>query len=207
MRELKDGTKIIAVDHGYGNIKTANTVTPTGLIAYETEPIFTGSILKYEGTYYRIGEGHKEFVSDKASDDEYYLLTLMAVARELNIQGIQEADVYLAAGLPLTWIRVQREEFRRYLMRNEDVRFTFNSKDYHMVPVIPIAAPYKGESPKSHIAVPPKAKNNTSLKRLMPNDWRFYIWMRKRSSYRRYTGSRRPKHGKSCTNARPGRGG
>lgn len=132
MRELKDGTKIIAVDHGYGNIKTANTVTPTGLIACETEPIFTGSILKYEGTYYRISEGHKEFVSDKASDDEYYLLTLMAVARELNIQGIQEADVYLAAGLPLTWIRVQREEFRRYLMRNEEVRFTFNSNDYHI---------------------------------------------------------------------------
>ena len=32
MRELKNGTKIIGVDTGYGNIKTANTVTPTGLI-------------------------------------------------------------------------------------------------------------------------------------------------------------------------------
>lgn len=28
MREIRN-TKIIAVDHGYGNIKTANTVTPT----------------------------------------------------------------------------------------------------------------------------------------------------------------------------------
>ena len=35
MRELKN-TKIIAVDHGYGNMKTANTVTPTGIKAYET---------------------------------------------------------------------------------------------------------------------------------------------------------------------------
>jgi len=42
MREIKN-TKIIAVDHGYGNIKTANTVTPTGIKAYETEPIFTGN--------------------------------------------------------------------------------------------------------------------------------------------------------------------
>ena len=33
MREIKN-TKIIAVDHGYGNIKTANTVTPTGIKAY-----------------------------------------------------------------------------------------------------------------------------------------------------------------------------
>ena len=43
MRELRN-TKIIAVDHGYGNMKTANTVTPTGIKAYETEPIFTGNI-------------------------------------------------------------------------------------------------------------------------------------------------------------------
>ena len=72
MRELRN-TKIIAVDHGYGNMKTANTVTPTGIKAYETEPIFTGNILEYNGIYYRIGEGHKEFIPDKAMDEEYHL--------------------------------------------------------------------------------------------------------------------------------------
>lgn len=55
MRKLNN-IKIIAVDHGYGNIKTANTVTPTGVTAYETEPIFSGNILEYAGIYYRIGE-------------------------------------------------------------------------------------------------------------------------------------------------------
>ena len=103
MQELRN-TKIIAVDHGYGNMKTANTVTPTGIKAYETEPIFTGNILEYNGIYYRIGEGHKEFIPDKAMDEEYYLLTLMAIARELNVFSIREADVHLAAGLPLTWM-------------------------------------------------------------------------------------------------------
>ncbi len=75
MRELNN-IKIIAVDHGYGNIKTANTVTPTGVTAYETEPIFSGNILEYGGIYYRIGEGHKEFIADKAMDEDYYILTL-----------------------------------------------------------------------------------------------------------------------------------
>ncbi|MDY5027625.1 MAG: ParM/StbA family protein [Oliverpabstia sp.] len=131
MREFRN-VKIIAVDHGYGNIKTANTVTPTGITAYETEPIFTGNILDYNGTYYRIGEGHKEFIPDKAIDEDYYLLTLMAVARELNIFSIQEADVHLAAGLPLTWIRHQREEFRSYLLQNSEVSYRFNNKDYHI---------------------------------------------------------------------------
>ena len=131
MREFRN-VKIIAVDHGYGNIKTANTVTPTGITAYETEPIFTGNILDYNGTYYRIGEGHKEFIPDKAIDEDYYLLTLMAVARELNIFSIQEADVHLTAGLPLTWIRHQREELRSYLLQNLEVSYRFNNKDYHI---------------------------------------------------------------------------
>ena len=115
MRELNN-IKIIAVDHGYGNIKTANTVTPTGVTAYETEPIFSGNILEYGGIYYRIGEGHKEFIADKAVDEDYYLLTLMAVARELNVYGIREADVavlfsstvYSSGSAPTLWIAVSR---------------------------------------------------------------------------------------------------
>ena len=131
MRDF-NGIKIIAVDHGYGNVKTANTVTPTGLVAYDTEPIFSGSILEYDGKFYRVGEGHKPFVADKATDDDNYVLTLMAIAKELNIVGIREADVHLAAGLPMTWIRRQREAFRAYLLRNERVAFRFNGKEYRV---------------------------------------------------------------------------
>lgn len=131
MKELNN-IKIIGIDHGYGNIKTASTVTKSGVTAYETEPIFSGNILEYEGCYYRIGECQKEFVSDKVSDDDYYLLTLMAIARELNVYGIREADVHLAAGLPLTWIRRQREEFRNYLLKNREVTYRFNGKEYRI---------------------------------------------------------------------------
>ena len=108
MREL-NGVKIIGIDHGYGNIKSSSTVTPTGLFKYETEPVFSGNILEYNGTYYRMGEGHKEFIADKSTDDEYYIFTLMAIARELSRVGITSADVHIAAGLPLTWVRSQRE--------------------------------------------------------------------------------------------------
>ena len=53
-------------------------------------------------------------------------------AMELNVFSIQEADVHLAAGLPLTWIRNQREEFRSYLLQNSEVSYRFNNKDYHI---------------------------------------------------------------------------
>ena len=123
---------VIGIDHGYGNIKTANTITPTGITEYDTEPIFSGNILEYGGKYYRIGEGHKEFVVNKAMDEDFYLLTLMGIARELNQRDMREADVYIAAGLPLTWVRRQREDFREYLLRNEQVAYRYNGKDYRI---------------------------------------------------------------------------
>lgn len=56
----------------------------------------------------------------------------MAIARELNVFSIREADVHLAAGLPLTWIRNQREAFRSYLLQNPEVHYRFNGKEYHL---------------------------------------------------------------------------
>lgn len=132
MREFENGLKIISTDLGYGNIKTANTVTPTGITVYDTEPIFQGNILEYNGKYYRFGENHKEFIADKSVDDDFYILNLMAVARELNRAGIYDAKVYLATGLPLTWVRAQRDSFRAYLMKNRIVDFRYNDKDFHI---------------------------------------------------------------------------
>lgn len=132
MRELKNGLKVIGTDLGYGNIKTANTVTPTGITVYDTEPIFQGNILEYKGKYYRFGENHKEFIADKSVDDDFYILNLMAVARELQRTGIYDTQVYLATGLPLTWVRAQRSSFKAYLMKNKVVDFRYNGKDFHI---------------------------------------------------------------------------
>ena len=42
-------TIIIAVDHGYGNMKTANHCFPSGILAHEGEPTFPDNLLYYEG--------------------------------------------------------------------------------------------------------------------------------------------------------------
>ena len=125
-----NGVCIIAVDHGYGNIKTAETVTPAGIIEYTSEPVFKSNILVYKGKYYRIGEQQKEFNPTKVLDHDYYLLTLMAIARELRAEDIYEAKVHLACGLPLAWVRSQRDEFREYLMSNPYVEFNYEGDDF-----------------------------------------------------------------------------
>lgn len=131
---MKDfnGTKIIAVDHGYGNIKTANTVTPAGITAYDSPPVFSGNILEHGGKYYRIGDGRKEFVPDKCMDGDYYLFTMAGIAKELHRERLTAADVHISAGLPLTWVRRQREDFRAYLMKCPQMDFRFNGTDYRI---------------------------------------------------------------------------
>ena len=93
---------IIGIDDGYGNIKTAHTCFRTGVTAYDKEPTFKSDMLIFEDRYYIIGDEHKEFTAVKMTDPDYYILTLAAVARELNIRGMTEANVFLAVGLRLT---------------------------------------------------------------------------------------------------------
>ena len=119
------GMKIIGIDNGYGNIKTANCCFPAGLTAHDAEPVFKDELLVYGGRYYLIGTGHKEFAADKTGDDDYYVLTLAAIARELNAYELTTARVRLAVGLPLTWVSQQREDFKAYLLRSREVSFTF----------------------------------------------------------------------------------
>ena len=105
---------ILGVDHGYGNIKTASCCFRTSVDQYETRPDFARHVLEYNDHFYVIGEGHKEYRSDKMKDDDHYLLTLAAIARELNLRHVTDAAVFVAAGLPLTWLGSQKETFRQY---------------------------------------------------------------------------------------------
>ena len=82
--------------------------------------------------YYQIGEEHKEFCAEKTQDEDYYVLTLAAIARELDGKGMNRATVHIAAGLPLTWVATQKEDFQKYLLQNESVDFIFRNKEYHV---------------------------------------------------------------------------
>ncbi len=123
---------IIGIDHGYGNIKTANCCFKTGVASFDKEPTFKSNLLVYEGRYYLIGEEHKEFTADKMADSDYYILTLAAIGRELNIRKQTSARIHLAAGLPLTWVSEQKDAFKKYLLQKDSADFTFRGVDYHV---------------------------------------------------------------------------
>lgn len=125
-----DGRLIVAVDHGFGNMKTANIVFSNGMAVYDTEPIMSRDYLFFDEKYYVLNQGHKPYTSEKINDDDFYILTIAAIAKELRLRGITRERVHLAVGSPLKWRDVQQEEFKKYLLRNEHVEFSYCGSNY-----------------------------------------------------------------------------
>ena len=77
MTKIRDynmnGIIILGVDAGYGNYKTARCCFPTSVSRSDQPPVFTRDYLEYGGSYYTIGEGHKDFVAEKSRDDDNYI--------------------------------------------------------------------------------------------------------------------------------------
>ena len=130
MTEMKRKPILIPIDHGYGNVKTSNFIFPAGITEYKDEPAMAADTLCWAGRWYAIGDTHKEFIADKTADEDYLKLTMAAIAKELNKRGLAEAPVWLAVGLPLTWVGQQKDSFVRYLTQVRNLEFRFNGRDY-----------------------------------------------------------------------------
>ena len=123
---------IVPVDTGYGNIKNSLHSFPTGIAAYKTKPTFEGKILHIGDMYYRIGEGHKEYIPDKTVDEEFRLLTIAAICDECRSSGYYEGNIYLAVGCPTTMLTAQRESTREYFLKEPHIDCEYNNIHYHL---------------------------------------------------------------------------
>ena len=123
---------VIGVDHGYAAMKTVHFSFPTGLVEYEHEPYTQKDVLEYGGRYYVVGSGRQPLQRDKTQTEDYYLLTLAAIAKELEHRGAEHtASIHLAAGLPLTSFGRDKKSFRSYLYRDGSaIPFRYEGQDY-----------------------------------------------------------------------------
>ena len=123
---------VIGIDHGYAAMKTAHFSFPTGLVEYEHEPYTPKDVLEYSGKYDVVGSGRQPLQKDKTLTEDYYLLTLAAIAKELAYCGCDAtAAVHLAAGLPLTSFGRDKKRFRDYLFRDgKPVTFRYEGINY-----------------------------------------------------------------------------
>lgn len=125
-------TMNVGIDHGYYAIKTRHFSFPAGIAVYSHEPYTLQNTLEYGGKFYVCGTGRQPILRNKTENDNYYLLTLAAIAREIKQRGENtECSVTLAAGLPLAGFGREKKFFREYLLRSsQPVCFKFEGVPY-----------------------------------------------------------------------------
>lgn len=125
---------VIGIDHGYYAIKTKQVCFPTGITRYEYEPYTMQNVLEYNGNFYVCGTGRQTLVKDKTANDNYYLLTMAALAQEIRKRnGEKKTKIVLAAGLPLAGFGREKQRFREYLFRKEQpIRFQYERESYEI---------------------------------------------------------------------------
>ena len=78
---------IISIDHGNKQIKTLNRTFTSGLLERDNRPAFGEDILCYEGKYYTLSEERIPYMRDKTKDKRFFILTLFAIAYEIEAAG------------------------------------------------------------------------------------------------------------------------
>lgn len=118
MKEIKDYKPIIiAQDQGNGNHKTVHTCMITGVEKLTGEAIASKNVLTYEGKSYVVGERHMTYRDNKTIDNDFYIMALASIAEELITLGFCEANIILAEGLPLNFMKAQGKKYKEYLMK------------------------------------------------------------------------------------------
>lgn len=129
---MDKNTVVIAIDHGWSNMKTVHETFTSGIREITTEPALFENVLEKDGKYYKVGTERLKVKDSKVEDENYYLLSLAATAKELDRLGKRTANVYWAVGLPLTRFGKEKEAFIKYLNQNREVTFKYEKKQYHI---------------------------------------------------------------------------
>lgn len=125
---------LIAVDHGNKQIKTVHCPPFTsGLRESATQPL-GDTVIFYGGRYYSLLDERIPYRRDKTEDERFFILTLFAIAREVEQRGGYAPDavipVQLAVGLPPAHYGAQYERFEHYFAGRGVITFACNGKPF-----------------------------------------------------------------------------
>jgi plasmid segregation protein ParM len=129
---------IISVDHGNKSIKVSSAhsdgrIFTSGLRESDTKPPFGEDILKYKDKYYTISDKRIPYQREKFKDNRFYILTLFAIAFEIEDGGRYESGmipIQLLCGLPPAHYGAQYERFEEYFKRGGVEEFEFRGKQF-----------------------------------------------------------------------------
>lgn len=122
---------ILGIDHGNSAIKTENMQFVSGVAMSDFRPPM-GDYIEYDGMYYILTEKRIPYMWDKTLTDDYFILTLFAMAKEIRLRGLDTTqDVILAVCLPPQHFGSMRNPFRDYFMNRQRIQFLYNGIEYN----------------------------------------------------------------------------
>ena len=131
---------LIGIDNGNKFTKTYNEQfleeTSVKRIA-DDYTVFGKTIIKYEENLYIIGEGRSAVKINKFKDQDTFLITIAAIAKELYQENINESvDVVLGVGLPLMSYGKYKSTMKEYFLRdNIAVEYKNRKFNFHITEV------------------------------------------------------------------------
>lgn len=124
---------LISIDHGNKQIKAIHSPPfVSGLQTSISEP-FGKNILKFNNQYYIPSNQRIPYHRDKTEDERFFILTLIAIAREMEVLEYYSKDlitIQLAVGLPPAHFGSQNRIFTDYFSDRSIINFDFNHRPY-----------------------------------------------------------------------------
>lgn len=119
---------VISVDTGNKMIKTEHYEFNSGIDVLDTIPGENDEVIEFGGKYYRTTNRRISYMEDKTEDDRYYILTLIAIAKELDTMKKEAIlapneliEIELLVGLPPAHYGKYRKKFQQYFQRDGKV--------------------------------------------------------------------------------------
>lgn len=107
---------LVSIDHGNYAIKTPNDSFVSGLSEHTTKPPMAEEILEYDGKFWTLSGQRLIYMRDKTYDDRYFILSLFAIAKEMervrNCSTLEQ--IQLAVGLPPEHYGILKDKFANY---------------------------------------------------------------------------------------------
>ena len=126
---------LVAIDHGNYAIKTISHSFIAGVSEHTVRPPMTEELLEYKGRFWTLSSKRINYMRDKTNDERYFVLTLFAIAKEMETVGKNEVleKIQLTVGLPPEHYGVLKEKFMHYFQREETIDFKYNGREYHIL--------------------------------------------------------------------------
>lgn len=126
---------LIAIDHGNYAIKTPHFSFISGLSEHTVKPPLADEVLEFGGSYWTLSGKRLPYMRDKTKDERFFILSLFAIAREIEMLGAQTAfeQIDLAVGLPPEHYGMLREKFAQYFRRSGAINFVYKERPLSIV--------------------------------------------------------------------------